>query len=159
MTNEAVAAGTVGVKPPPALAAAVMLKLPDAGTLTVTIAKRMEPSGQVFLTSVCVARPPTCSAPVAAPCGSAWPNVAQPGPRPTVATAAGCACTGPATATCSASATSNAHSGRIVRLIAFSIGGHSIRELLRRTGRPGSANRVHGCSKIAAKGCKDTATA
>src|SRR4051812_26080832 len=188
MTNDAVAVGTVGVKLPPALAAGVMLKLPDAGTLTVTIAKRMEPSGHVFLTSVCVGRLPTCSAPVAAPCGSAWPNVAQPGPRPTVATAAGCACTGAATgggawptvpqpgpgptvataagcactgaatATSSASAARSAHTGRIARFIAFSIGGHSIREP-RRTGRPGAANRAHDHSKIAAQKCKDTATA
>ena len=59
--------------------------------MTVMIANRTEPSGQVFLTSVCVGKLPTCNPPVAAPCGNAWPKVAQPGVKPTVATGAVCA--------------------------------------------------------------------
>ncbi|PYR37194.1 MAG: hypothetical protein DMF93_18355 [Acidobacteria bacterium] len=51
-----------------------------------TIAKRIDPSGHVVLTSVCVGRLPTCRPPAAAPCGSAWPNVAHPGVSVTDAT-------------------------------------------------------------------------
>src|SRR4051812_14932474 len=70
---------------------------------------------------------------MAAPRGSAWPNVAQPGVRPTVATLLLCAAADGASHTCSANATRSAHGSRspgrkastrslTARLVAFSIG-------------------------------------
>ena len=75
------AAGSAGVNVPVAIAAGSSGKFPAAGTNTLTTAKRIDPSGQRFLTSVCVGNVPTRTPDVAAPCGSAWPKVAHPGVR------------------------------------------------------------------------------
>ena len=85
------AVGSDGANVPPSAAPAVIAYVPPDGALTVTTAKRIDPSGHVVLTSVCVVSVPTFSAPVAAPCGSAWPKVAQPGVSVTEPTAV-CAC-------------------------------------------------------------------
>jgi len=85
------ALGKVGVKAPAAGAAEAIAYVPVAGTLAVTMAKRIEPSGHRLLMSVWVVRFPTCSPFVAAPWGTASPNVTQPEVRPIVATAGVCA--------------------------------------------------------------------
>src|SRR5512143_2793130 len=61
---------------------------PAVGTLAVTTANRMDPSGQVVLTSVCVVKPDNLRPALAAPAGSATPKVAQPGDSCTLATVA-----------------------------------------------------------------------
>src|SRR3954471_24680774 len=96
ITRSTDAVGNVGVNGTPAAVLAVIGYVAADGALTVTTAKRIDPSGQVVLTSVCVASVPTFSAPVAAPCGSACPNVAQPGVSATEPTAV-CACARAAT--------------------------------------------------------------
>src|SRR5262245_65097381 len=55
------------------------------------MANRMDPSGQRFLMSACVGRFRTLRPSRAAPGGTAWPNVAQPGVRATVAIGGDCA--------------------------------------------------------------------
>ena len=84
ITNAAVAVGRLGVSVPLGGAAACSEKLPAVGTLTVTTANRIDPSGQRFLTSVCVVRVPTwIPLPFGTrPWGTAWPNVAHPCERP-----------------------------------------------------------------------------
>src|SRR5438874_5135461 len=72
------AVGNSAANVPVGAAAAVIAYEPALGTLTVTSANLIEPSGHRFLTSVCVVRVPTFSAAVAAPWGRACPNVAQP---------------------------------------------------------------------------------
>ena len=66
--------------PPETILAALGMR-PGESIFAVTIANRIDPSGHVVLTSVCVARLPTFTAPVAALCGNARPNVAQPRPN------------------------------------------------------------------------------
>src|SRR3954471_3737292 len=78
------ASGSAGAKAPLEDAADVMGNVPDAGAFTVTTAKRIELSGHRVLTSDCVGKLPTCRPAGARPCGTAWPNVAQPALNPTV---------------------------------------------------------------------------
>src|SRR2546423_10988195 len=77
----AAADGSAGENVADAIAAGSSGKLPAAGTKTLTIAKRIDPSGHRFLTSVCVLNVPTRRPDGATPCGSACPNVAHPGVR------------------------------------------------------------------------------
>src|SRR4051812_48472153 len=133
MGNTTEGVGRVGVNEADEAAAGRIGYVPDEGALTLTIANRIDPSGHVFLMSVCVGKLATWSPPVAAPCGKAWPNVAQPGVRPTVATLLVCAAAGWASDTSSANAARSAHRSRApdrrastrslaARLVAFSIG-------------------------------------
>jgi hypothetical protein len=78
MVNVADAEGVAGVKGVVEFEAGLIAYVAADGAFTVTTAKRIEPSGQRVLTSVWVASVPTCSPADAAPCGSAWPNVAHP---------------------------------------------------------------------------------
>src|SRR5437762_11761119 len=97
MASATDADGCAGVNAPLAIGAAVIGYVPEVGTLTVTTAKRIDPSGQRVLTSVCVSSEPTCSPLGATPRGTAWPNVAQPAVNVSTAICAEAARTDPST--------------------------------------------------------------
>src|SRR3954451_19353137 len=78
------------------------------------MAKRIEPSGHLFLTSVCVLNAPTRTPLGAAPCGSACPNVAQPVVRLIVPSV--CAHTGEARNACRASTVASVQHRRSERI-------------------------------------------
>src|SRR5262249_22726618 len=92
---------TAGLSVPTRPAAGVPATIgsaPARGTFVVTTAKRIDPSGQRTFTSVCVGSAPTLTADVAAPCGSARPNVAHPFVNVFAASTRSSACAGCATA-------------------------------------------------------------
>src|SRR5919198_3637514 len=110
--NAADAVGTVGLNVPLAIAACVMEYGPVEGTLTVTTAKRMDPSGQRVLTSVWVGSAPTWSPLGATPCGIACPNVTHPRVSVTLGNGA-CASAGAAAATTKSSAAKTKYTTRM----------------------------------------------
>src|SRR5262249_18347117 len=91
------ALGRTGTNDPWAGSLAVRAYVPPfAPTFADTTANRIESSGNRTLTWVCVGSVPSCTAFGAAPCGSARPNVAQPGPTVYVASGLSAAAAVPA---------------------------------------------------------------
>src|SRR5262245_932789 len=91
--------GTFGIGARPETAGpATIGNAPVRGTFAVTTAKRIDPSGHRTFTSVCVGSEPTLTADLAAPCGSARPNVAHPLVKLFAASICSSACAGRTTA-------------------------------------------------------------
>src|SRR4051812_23558272 len=115
MTSATDAVGTFGAKVPVDNGAATSGYVPPDGTKTLATANRIEPSGHLFLTSVWVAKVPTCSPPEASPSGSACPNVAQ--PAVTLIVASVCAPTAVAKQAWTASSAATAQCRRSERIV------------------------------------------